>query len=290
MTNPTHAIPGVLYRSDASAADVPLVFDSPHSGVEYPRDFDYTCPLDVLRAAEDTYVDELYGAAPTHGATLIGAYFPRSYIDANRNLGDIDQSLFDTPWPGPLNPGEKTKLGMGLIRRLAVPNLPVYGRKLTVAEAQARIERYYEPYHAELKSVADRLHARFGGVWHIDCHSMKSVSNAMASEGPGVARADFVLGDRDGTTCDKEFTNLVFRFLAERGYQVTINDPYKGVELVRRHGHPRNNRHSLQIEVNRKLYMNEERFERSENFPRLKRDLDALVAALAKFAASRSKS
>jgi N-formylglutamate deformylase len=288
MNAADHTIPGVLFRADPKAAEVPLVFDSPHSGTDYPRDFDYVCPFAALRIAEDTHVHELYTAAPAHGATLIGALFPRSYIDANRDLGDLDQALLDAPWPGTLNPGVKTKLGMGLIRRLAVPRQPVYGRKLGVAEVQARIERYYRPYHAELEAVADRLHARFGGIWHIDCHSMKGVSNAMASEGAGVARADFVLGDRDGTTCAPELTSFVLRFLVGRGYEVRVNDPYKGVELVRRHGRPRENRHSLQIEVNRKLYMDEETFERNANFPRLKADLDALVAALAGFARERA--
>jgi len=281
-------LPGVLYRRDAEAPEVPLVFDSPHSGVKYPGDFDFTCALEQLRTAEDTYVDELYGAAPAHGGTIIGAFFPRSYIDANRNLADIDQELLDAPWPGEVMPGEKSRLGMGLIRRLAVPKTPVYGRKLGVAEVQARIDRYYHPYHRELAAVADRLHACFGGVWHVNCHSMKSVSNAMASEGPGVARADFVLGDRDGTTCGPELTQFVLQFLRDRGYDVKVNDPYKGVELVRRHGRPRENRHSLQIEVNRKLYMDETTFERNGNFPRLKADLDELVKALAEFARERA--
>ena len=283
----SHMITGVLFRTAPREGEVPLVFDSPHSGTDYPEDFDHTCPRAVLRTAEDTYVHELYAAAPAHGATLIGALFPRSYIDANRHIADIDQALLAEPWPHPLNPGVKTKLGIGLIRRLAVPKLPVYSRKLGVAEVQARIDRYYHPYHAELQTAADRLHARFGSVWHVNCHSMKSVSNGMAAEGPGVARADFVLGDRDGTTCAPELTRFVEKFLGKRGYDVRINDPYKGVELVRRHGRPKQNRHSLQIEVNRKLYMDEESFERNANFAKLKADLDALVAALARFARER---
>ncbi len=288
MSTADHTIPGVLFRAGPKAAEVPLVFDSPHSGTDYPGDFDYVCPPHVLRTAEDTYVHELYAEAPAHGATLIGALFPRSYIDANRDLSDIDQALLSEPWPGKLNPGVKTRLGMGLIRRLAVPELPVYSRKLGIAEVQGRIDRYYRPYHAELAAVADRLRARFGGVWHIDCHSMKSLSNAMASEGAGVARADFVLGDRDGTTCAPELTDFVLRFLVGRGYDVRVNDPYKGVELVRRHGRPQENRHSLQIEVNRKLYMDEASFERGANFPQLKANLDGLVAALAGFARERA--
>jgi N-formylglutamate deformylase len=285
----THRIPGVLYRADPRDGEVPLIFDSPHSGTDYPEDFDHTCPRQVLRTAEDTFVDELYLAAPAEGATLIGALFPRSYIDANRHIADMDQALLAEPWPHPLKPGVKTKMGMGLIRRLAVPKLPVYSRKLGVAEVQARIDKYYHAYHAELAAAADRLHARFGGLWHVDCHSMKSVSNGMATEGPGVPRADFVLGDRDGTTCAPELTQFVRQFLEKRGYDVRINDPYKGVELVRRHGRPKENRHSLQIEVNRKLYMDEESFVRNANFPKLKADLDALVAALAGFARERAR-
>jgi len=285
-----HTIPGVLFRTNPKTAEVPLVFDSPHSGTDYPGDFDHTCPRHVLRTAEDTYVHELYAAGPAHGATLIGALFPRSYIDPNRHIADMDQALLAETWPHPLNPGVKTKLGMGLIRRLAVPKLPVYSRKLGIAEVQARIDRYYHAYHAELVSAVDRLRARFGGVWHINCHSMKSVSNGMATEGSGVARADFVLGDRDGTTCASELTGFVQQFLTGRGYDVRINNPYKGVEIVRRHGRPGENRHSLQIEVNRKLYMNEESFERNGNFQRLKSDLDALVAALAAFARERARS
>ncbi|HKX07144.1 MAG TPA: N-formylglutamate amidohydrolase [Stellaceae bacterium] len=285
----THRIPGVLYRADPREGEVPLIFDSPHSGTDYPEDFDHTCSRQVLRTAEDTYVDELYSAAPAQGATLIGALFPRSYIDANRHIADMDQALLAEPWPHPLSPGVKTKMGMGLIRRLAVPKLPVYSRKLGVAEVQARIDKYYHAYHAELAGAADRLHARFGGLWHVDCHSMKSVSNGMAAEGPGVHRADFVLGDRDGTTCAPELTQFVRQFLEKRGYDVRVNDPYKGVELVRRHGRPRENRHSLQIEVNRKLYMDEVSFERNDNFPELKNDFDALVLALAEFARERSR-
>jgi N-formylglutamate deformylase len=281
MISPSHSIPGVLYRLDPAERTIPLVFDSPHSGVAYPRDFDYSCPLAVLRSAEDTFVDELFGAAPTVGASLIAAHFPRSYIDANRHIADIDQELLEEPWPGPLSPGEKTRLGMGLVRRLAVPGLPVYARKLTITEVSGRIRRYYEPYHAELQSLSDRLHGEFGALWHIDCHSMKSVSNAMASEGAGVERADFVLGDRDGTSCDSAFTRFVADRVAAMGYSVAINDPYKGVEIVRRYGRPPERRHSLQIEVKRALYMDERTLAPNAGYAKLRDDLERLIVSLA---------
>jgi N-formylglutamate amidohydrolase len=275
-------LPGVLFRRDPTAFEVPLVLDSPHSGTHYPDDFGYACPLSVLRTAEDTYVDELYGATPQHGATLIGALFPRSYIDVNRSVTDLDPALLARPWPGPLAPGEKTRLGLGLVRRLAKPGLPVYDRKLDIAEVDRRISLFYEPYHAELQATCDRLHRKFGAVWFVDCHSMPSEGNAMSAD-PGAKRADFVLGDRDGTTCDPALTDFVARLLRDRGYAVKVNDPYKGVELVRRHGRPKEGRHALQIEVNRRLYMNEATLEKSVGFEQLKTDLTGLVQALAGF-------
>ncbi len=277
-------VPGVVFRRDPTAPEVPLVFDSPHSGTEYPEDFRFACPLAVLRTNEDTHVDDLYGAAPEHGASLIGALFPRSYIDVNRSPTDIDEALLDAPWPGELDPGEKTRLGMWLVRRLAKPDLPVYDRKLTVAEMQQRIATYYEPYHAMLRSALDRLHRKFGAVWLVNCHSMPARGSRMSSDGPDAVRADFVLGDRDGTTCAPELTDFVARLLRGRGYSVKINDPYKGVEIVRRHGRPGEGRHALQIEVNRALYMDEKTLARSERYAALKADLTHLIAALASFA------
>jgi N-formylglutamate amidohydrolase len=283
----THILPGVLFQSEPTGPALPLVFDSPHSGAVYPEDFRFACPLATLRMAEDAHVDELFGAAPAHGATLLGALFPRSYIDANRSLADLDESLIDGRWPARVNPSEKTRLGMGLVRRLAKPGLPVYARKLPVAEVEHRIRTYYQPYHAALDAVCNRLHARFGVLWHLDCHSMPSTSQLLPGDKAGRPRADIVLGDRDGTTCAPEFTAFVARRMRDMGYEVRLNDPYKGVELVRRHGRPAERRHSLQIEVNRRLYMNEATLERNANFPRLKEDLTRLVAALAGYVAER---
>src|SRR5207248_7935432 len=165
-------IPGVLWRRDPHGTPLPLVLDSPHSGSDYPDDFAYCCPLPVLRRAEDAYVDELYQAAPGFGATLIAAVFPRSYVDANRAADDIDPTLL----AGELPPGLRLRpvSRVGLLRRHAQPGIPIYDRSLSPDEVLGRIERYYAPYHAELAETCDRLHAAFGALWHINCHSMPS--------------------------------------------------------------------------------------------------------------------
>ena len=271
-----------------TATRVPLVLDSPHSGVDYPDDFGAAVAFDRLRETEDSYVDELYAAAPLAGATLIAARFPRVYIDPNRSLLDIDASLLGAPWPGPAIPSRKTQLGIGLIWRLLDSGEPIYARKLTVDEVKRRIVAYHQPYQRAVKDALDAAHAHFGAVWHLNVHSMPAVSSGVSEEGPGKARADFVLGDRDGTTCEPEFRALVADTLRGMGYHVKINDPYKGVELVRAFSDPGAGRHSLQVEVNRRLYMDERTRRKTEGFDRLKGDLEKLVRAVADYAAQRS--
>jgi N-formylglutamate deformylase len=225
----------VVRRHDPQGAPIPLVLDSPHSGTLYPADFDHVPPRAIVRQAEDTHVAELYAAAPALGATLIEALFPRAYIDPNRHVADIDLPLLDDAWPGPTTPSRKTELGIGLVWRLAHGGAPMYARKLSVAEVRRRIADYYEPYQRSLAAALDERHRTFGAVWHINCHSMPAVGDVM-SDDPGRARADFVLGDRDGSTCAPDFTAFIAATLTEMGYAVAINDPYKGVELVRKHG------------------------------------------------------
>jgi N-formylglutamate amidohydrolase len=279
--------PAFLIR-EPSGHRVPLVIDSPHSGTEYPEDFRAALPLERLREAEDSYVDELYASAPAAGATLIAARFPRVYIDPNRSLLDVDASLLDAAWPGPAIPSRKTQLGIGLIWRVLDSGDPIYARKLSVEEVKRRIVTYHQPYQRAVRDALDAAHEHFGAVWHLNVHSMPATSSKISEEGPGKSRADFVLGDRDGTTCENAFTTLVAGELRSMGYDVRINDPYKGVELVRAFSDPKEGRHSLQVEVNRRLYMDERTRRKSAGFDKLRQDLDRLVIAVAAYAAARS--
>jgi N-formylglutamate deformylase len=266
---------------------VSLVLDSPHSGTEYPEDFAAGVPVEALRQSEDSFVDELYAHGPAAGATLIAARFPRSYIDPNRSLLDIDTSLLDAPWPGPAVASRKTALGIGLIWRVLDSGTPIYARKLTIEEVKRRIVRYHQPYQRAVKDALDAAYQHFGAVWHLNLHSMPSVSSRISEEGPGKPRADFVLGDRDGTTCEPEFTARVAEALRGMGYEVKVNDPYKGVELVRAFSDPAAGRHSLQVEVNRRLYLDEKSRAKTAGFPGLQRDLSRLLDTVAAYAGER---
>ncbi len=267
--------------------EIPLVLDSPHSGTDYPEDFRPGVAHELLRQSEDSFVDELYQSGPSHGATLVTARFPRCYIDPNRSLLDIDTSLLEAAWPGPAIASRKTELGIGLIWRVLDTGQPIYARKLSVDEVKQRIVRYHQPYQRAVKDALDRGHEHFGTVFHLNLHSMPAMSSQISEEGPGKPRADFVLGDRDGTTCEPEFTQLVAGILRGLGYDVRINDPYKGVELVRAFSDPKAGRHSLQIEANRRLYMDERTREKSAGFGKLQADLDRLLQAVAAHAAER---
>ena len=177
--------------------------------------------------------------------------------------------------------------GIGLVWRVVSGGVSLYARKLSAAELRARIDRYYLPYHAELAAIIDARHRAFGATWHVDCHSMPAVGDVYADD-PGRERCDFVIGDRDGTTCERSFTTLIADTLRAMRYSVAINDPYKGVEIVRRHGRPPERRHSVQIEIKRTLYMDESTLEPHAGYARLERDLRALAAALADYVRERT--
>jgi N-formylglutamate deformylase len=262
----------------------PLVLDSPHSGVTYPEDFRAACELPVLRRAEDTHVEKLYDFAPGLGVAWIEALFPRSYLDANRNTTELDVTLLEDAWTGELatDPAvlSKVRLGKGLVWRCTDDGVPIYDRKLTAAEVHQRIDTCWRPYHAAVAEAIAAAHARHGYSIHLNCHSMPAVSASHATEFPGLAHADFVIGDRDGTTASPALSRFVCDVLRGFGYDVAYNHPYKGVELVRRYGEPGADRHSIQVEINRKLYMDEATLATHEGFAALRAHLRQLVERL----------
>jgi N-formylglutamate amidohydrolase len=268
---------------------LPLVLDSPHSGREFPGDFDAIVTEAELRDAEDCYVDELYSSVPGLGAPLLAARFPRTYIDPNRHPGDVDPELIEGGWPWERSPSGKARIGKSLVWRTLEDGRPIYGRRLAPAEVRRRIERCHAPYHAALRSLLDAAHRRFGVVFHVNCHSMKPVAGKQSDDGEGSVRADFVLGDRDGTTCEGGFTEAARVALAAMGYEVKVNDPFKGVELVRAYSDPRAGRHSLQIEINRRLYLDEKTLAKTAGFGALQANLARLVEALARYAKERAR-
>jgi N-formylglutamate amidohydrolase len=245
-----------------------------------PPDFGSCRSECELRDGEDCFVDELWLPA-ARALPLLAANFPRTYLDLNRHPGDIDLELLGEHWPGDWVPSGKARIGKALLWRTLDDGRPIYDRKLTVAEVQQRIALYHRPYHEALLGLLNAAHARFGVVLHLNCHSMNPVSGCMGQGGAGVERADIVLGDRDGSSCAPLWTHFVRDFFASCGYEVKINDPFKGVELVRAYSNPAGGRHSLQIEINKRLYMDCVTLSKTPGFAVLQAQLEQLVGALA---------
>ena len=271
----------LVVQHGPAAAAIALVLDSPHSGQDFPSDFDAAVSRFDLREGEDCFVDELYAPATELGVPLLAALFPRTYLDPNRHHGDIDLELIEGGhWPHEHVPSGKARIGKALVWRTLDDGRAIYDRKLRVDEVVARIERCHAPYHARLRALLEQTHRRFGAVYHINCHSMPAVGGKQGEGGEGKPRADFVLGDRDGATCAPAFTEFVRGALAAMGYEVAVNDPYKGVELVRAYSDPAGRRHSLQVEINKKLYMDEATRTKHDGFAPLQANLTRLVQAI----------
>ena len=270
------------------AGSTPLVLDSPHSGTHYPADFRPVCDLATLRRAEDTHVEKLYDFAPALGVAWIEAHFPRIYLDANRDTTELDTALLDGLWSDPLATDPevlaKVRLGKGLVWKYTDEGEPVYDRLLSPGEVRARIENCWQPYHAAVQQAIEAAHARHGYSIHLNCHSMPSVAGSHATLHPGLVHADFVVGDRDGSTASPALSRFICEQLRGLGYSVDHYHPYKGVELARRYGDPSRQRHSVQLEINRRLYMDEQTLAlEPAGFARLRADLQALVQQLLAF-------
>ncbi len=257
----------------------PLVFASPHSGRLYPEDMDAALDGVAIRRSEDAYVDELVAAAPELGCTLITARLARAYIDVNREPFELDPSMFADELPDFARArSARVQAGLGAIARVVSEGLEIYDRKLTFAEARARIEGAHGPYHAALARLLGEAHAAHGMAVLIDWHSMPA---AAAKVGGRDGPCDMVLGDRYGASCSPVVTRSVEKALEAMGYRVARNAPYAGGYTTEHYGRPQRRTHALQIEINRALYLDEATLELTSGFARLKADIEALTAELA---------
>jgi N-formylglutamate amidohydrolase len=256
----------------------PLVFNSAHSGRDYPDRFLKMTRLDHLsiRQSEDAFVDELFGRAPHLGTPLLRAHFPRAYLDVNREPWELDPAMFAEPLFERCNTtSPRVAAGLGTLARVVAENKPIYNERLTVADARMRIEGIYQPYHATLQRLLSEALAAFGTAVLIDCHSMPHLARSGDRPAP-----DIVLGDRYGTTCATALVDLAETVFTAAGLRVARNRPYAGGFATRTYGRPQHGIHALQIEISRHLYMSEVTLEKNEGFEAMRQLIDRLVIAL----------
>ena len=251
----------------------PFVFASPHSGRTYPPSFIAASRLEPadLRRSEDAFVDELFAAVPNYGATLIKAHFPRAYVDVNRAEFELDPHLFDGPIPHlPTRRTARVSAGLGVIPRVVREGTEIYRHRLPVSAASFRLESFYRPYHQGLSSLLDQARTAFGFGVLIDCHSMPPLARGL----------DIVVGDCHGESAATPLTEFLESSLRGLGFTVGRNSPYAGGYATSLHGRPRLGLHALQLEINRGLYMDERRIEKSAGFADCQALLTRFVARL----------
>lgn len=259
---------------------IPFVYNSPHSGRIYPKSFLQRSRLDSLsiRRSEDHFVDELFSSAPSHGAPLLFANFPRAYVDVNREPFELDPRMFSGSLPSYVN-GHSVRVagGLGTIPRIVAENMEIYQGRLTVEEGLGRIEAIYKPYHACLRRLVAKTHAMFGTAVLIDCHSMPGSIRVGGSS----VRPDFIIGDRYGTSASTELTEAALAILGEFGFTAVRNKPYAGGFITEHYGRPARGLHALQIEINRALYVDEQTLEKRADFSMLGGVLSSFIEQMA---------
>lgn len=283
------AEPGLYLRYEPAGDPAPLLVDVSRSGREYPTAYRSPLPFTTVHDNVSMYVEDLWSGVPHRGGTLLYCSFPNTWIDVNRNELDMDPALVDGEWPVQLEPTARTLEGLGLIKTKARYGEPFQERKLGVAEIEERLDRFYRPYHAELKRIADELYERFGRLTQISCHCMSAVG-APTHPDAGKTRADFCVSDLKGETASKEAMELVVETLKGLGYSVSVNAPYIGNELIRRIGSPGRGIDSIQVEINKKLFMDTKTFLATAGLGKVKADLDMLLEVLASACMARRRS
>ncbi|MEO6396190.1 MAG: N-formylglutamate amidohydrolase [Devosia sp.] len=256
----------------------PIVFNSAHSGRDYPERFLQMTRLDHLsiRQSEDAYVDELFGRAPHLGAPLLRAHFPRAYLDVNREPWELDPAMFAEPLSDRFNTtSPRVAAGIGTLARVVAENKPIYRGPLGLDDAHMRIEGIYHPYHATLQRLLTDAISAYGLAVLVDCHSMPRIARSGDRAAP-----DVVLGDRYGTTCATGVVDLVEMVFAGAGLRVARNRPYAGGFIARTYGRPQHGIHALQIEISRHLYINEATLEKTEGFAAMRQTIERLTLAL----------
>lgn len=270
-----------------------VVLSSPHSGRVYPPRFLRSARLDAasLRRSEDAFVDDLFEPAVSLGVPLLRAHFPRAYLDVNREPYELDPRMFDGRLPAYVNTRSvRVAGGLGTIARVVGDSQEIYAKRLPVEEGLRRIDDLHKPYHAALQHLLHRALRRFGVAVLVDCHSMPS-SSVIGTTDPATWRdektkADFVLGDRYGTSCARGFVDVAEGELRRLGYAVDRNKPYAGGFITEHYGRPATGCHAVQIEINRGLYMDERNIVRGPGFEALSRDLRIVVAAISDVASA----
>ncbi|MBB1492252.1 N-formylglutamate amidohydrolase [Paracoccus sp. MC1854] len=254
-----------------------VIFASPHSGRDYPGWFLAESMLDphVLRSSEDAFVDRLIAPAVAAGAVTLTARVPRCVVDLNRGADELDPAAIEGAASRRADP--RIQSGLGVIPRVVAQGRAIRRGKLTLAEAQRRIDALWRPYHAALEGLMAEAVARHGRAILIDVHSMPREALLHLQAPP----PDIVLGDRNGASADPAISEAVHGALIGAGFRVRRNSPFAGAHVASAYGRPLRGCHVVQMEIDRSLYMDEAAIRPHRGFDDLARRLGGVIAHVA---------
>ena len=259
-----------------------IIFNSPHSGSYYNKDFLNSTDLEIydLRTSEDTFVSELFNSAKTFSSILMEAKFPRSFVDLNRSHLELDPNIITGNFY--FEKTARNMAGLGVIPRFSGNGKEIYTKPITIEDAQKRLEYFYFPYHQFLKYLILESKKRLGYTVLFDCHSMPSKLNMENKNSNKNNNSDIILGDANGTSCSPFITEKVKKIFENYNFFVTKNHPFSGGFITKNYGDPGNNIHVIQIEINKKLYMDEINIQKNVNFESFRKKLILIIEKLSK--------
>lgn len=254
--------------------ETPVVVEVPHAGlgIDALTAATLAAPVRSLGMDADLYVDELYAEAPDVGATLLAAEISRYVCDLNRSEGDVD--------PLAASGGSAARAPHGLIWRDTTEGVRALFQPLSREELERRLDAFYRPYHRCLADLLNAKRARFGFAILLAGHSMPS-RGRQGHVDTGRDRADIVPGSRGRTTAAAQVIDTPERLARSHGWSVVHDDPYRGGFTTGHYGRPEQGWHALQVELSRRLYMDEATLHKKpQGFSETRAYCTALVEAL----------
>lgn len=261
-----------------------IIYNSPHSGDLFPDDFLKTTSIDkdILLMSGDSFVDDLFSNVTEYGSTIISNLYGRSFVDTNREAYELDPAMFSGKIAIPLNhKSSKVKMGYGSIARYTFNRQNIYNDKIPIADAITRLNNYYFPVHQALNELLTENFDQYGYSFLIDCHSMPSYE-FMNRQSDSIPQPDIILGDLHGQSCNPDITNYLTNFFKNHNLSVAHNAPFAGGYNTKQYGLPKKNKHSIQIEIKKSIYMHEAKRKPNPNFKNIQNMMTSLSLQLNK--------
>lgn len=261
----------------------PLILSIPHSGQIFPEEFFQMTnrTISELRSNEDIFVDELLSPIIEQKVTSIKLNTARAFLDVNRDKIELDENMFDDyPSDSMIYENSRCRSGYGLIHRVTADGKPIYKMPLKFSEVQKRISNVYDVYHNHLNELVLKCVDQFGFCFVIDCHSMPSKICSIMQDDSNI---DICIGDLFQQSCPTKVSDILYQNFVEKGYAVYKNLPYSGAYTTFHYCRPRQRVYTLQLEINRSLYVDEAALSLNSSFSKIQKDIVFSISKFLKF-------